>query len=137
MRGVRLRGLIVAALIAAVGGCLPVEPAYRPDPAAPQAGRSRRSGCGGRTRRSPSARRTPTPALPGPLVGGRVMDLQTEQMVPLGQTAEVPSEEQPGESSYEASLTLPAGRSVLEFKLIDEGPDVRPVAFRGWAVEAK
>jgi hypothetical protein len=54
------------------------------------------------------------------LVGGRLQDLRSEQMVPLGQTAEVLDAEQPGESYYLIGLQLPSGKSVIDLKFADE-----------------
>ena len=68
------------------------------------------------------------------LVGGRIEDLNTGEMVPLGQTQEDRSTEQVGESSYEAELAFPSGQSTIEFTVLGEWQDAEPVVFPAWQV---
>jgi hypothetical protein len=68
------------------------------------------------------------------LVGGRIEDLNTGEMVPLGKTQETPSEEQMGESHYEAELAFPSGKSTIEFTVLAEWPDAKPAVFPAWDV---
>ena len=71
------------------------------------------------------------------LVGGRIEDLNTGEMVPLGQTQEGGSFEQMGESHYEAELVFPSGKSSIEFTVLGEWRDAKPWVFPAWKVSVE
>lgn len=68
------------------------------------------------------------------LVGGLIEDLNTGEMVPLGQAQEGGSFEQMGQSHYEAELVFPSGKSSIEFTVLGEWRDAKPWVFPGWQV---
>lgn len=71
------------------------------------------------------------------LVGGRIEDLNTGEMVPLGQAQEGGSFEQMGESHYEAELVFPSGKSSIEFTVLGEWQDAKPAVFPAWQVNVE
>jgi hypothetical protein len=65
--------------------------------------------------------------------GGLLMDLKTQEMVPLGTTQELPQEEQPGETNFETELTFPdTGKTAVDLKFLHDYSGAKPIAFQAW-----
>ena len=71
------------------------------------------------------------------ITAARIMDLEREVMVPVGQTVEHRDEEQEGEVSYASELPVPTGDLQIQFKVHADLPGAEPYAFPGWNLKAQ